>query len=222
MATTASDHKEEKKNVVSSFRNVITADGSSGFKAEAKRYHLYVAAGCPFCSRVQIAINLKGLSEVIDISYVAPVSPISPDNKNGWLFTEGKFVDPLFNKKSIIEIYKLGSKVYEGRYTVPLLWDKKTNEIVNNESPDMLKFFASEFDSVAKNPKLNLRPTNLVQKIDEINEVLQNGLNMGVYRAGFATTQSAYDEAVIKVFSNLRLFRKHFIKKSIFSWRNVH
>jgi len=203
----STENKDEKKGEFkippAAFRNLITADNSSGFKAEANRYHLYVAEGCPFCSRVTIALNLKGLDKVIDVNYVAPSIEDIGSGKRSWVFTtEGKYADRLFNKKSMMEIYTHGQKDYEGRYSVPLLWDKKTNQIVNNESPDILKFL-SEFDELAKNPKLNFRPTNLVKQIDEMNDKLQVGLNTCVYRAGNAPTQSSYNEGVTKVFQTL-------------------
>jgi len=117
----------EWKRTASQCRNLISS-GSSEYPPEAGRYHLYVSGACPWCSRVVILINLKGLEEVIDVTYVDPVMGEIETGKNGWVFTSGQYADPLFGKKNAMEIYKMAIPDYNGKATVPLLWDKKNKK----------------------------------------------------------------------------------------------
>lgn len=185
----------------SSFRNWVTPDGSagptgkSGFKAEAGRYHLYVALICPWASRVLAARKLKGLEDIISVSVVEPEL-----DAEGWRFADG--ADPLNNARHLHEIYTTADDRYTGRATVPVLWDKLTQTIVNNESADILRMFNSGFGALARNA-IDLYPEHLRGAIDALNAPLYDKLNNGVYRCGFATTQLAYEQAFHGVFEML-------------------
>ncbi len=188
-----------------SFRNWVTADGSAGpsgiggFKAEANRYHLYVSLACPWAHRTIIYRKLKGLESMISMSVVNAFM-----GDQGWTFApgEGVVADPLLNATNLHEIYTTAQADYTGRVTVPILWDKKTNTIVSNESPEIIRMFNSAFDQVGALPG-DFSPPELLAEIDELNEFIYPTINNGVYRAGFATTQEAYDEAVADVFNAL-------------------
>jgi len=188
-----------------SFRNWITADGSAGpsgvggFKAEANRYHLYVSLACPWAHRTVIYRKLKGLEEMISISVVNAFM-----GEEGWTFApaEGVIADPIFNATNAHEIYTAAQADYTGRVTVPILWDKKTNTIVSNESPEIIRMFNSAFDQIGALPG-DFSPPELLAEIDELNDYIYPTINNGVYRAGFATTQEAYEEAVVEVFDAL-------------------
>ena len=195
--------KDEKGGFVrqtSSFRNWVTPDGSAGptgeagFKAEAGRYHLYVALICPWASRTLIGRTLKGLDEVISVSVVEPEL-----TDEGWRFATP---DPINGARFMHEIYTKADPHISGRATVPVLWDKHRNTIVNNESADILRMLNSGFGSLASN-RLDLYPEALRSEIDALNDYIYPRLNNGVYRAGFATTQIAYDEAFTDVFAAL-------------------
>lgn len=184
----------------SSFRNWITPDGSAGptgeagFKAEAGRYHLYVALICPWASRTIIGRTLKGLNDVISMSIVEPEL-----TDEGWRFATP---DPINGATYMHEIYTAADPTVSGRATVPVLWDKKQNTIVNNESADILRMLNSGFGDLASN-EYDLYPEALRAEIDALNDYIYPRLNNGVYRAGFATTQIAYDEAYADVFAAL-------------------
>lgn len=188
-----------------SFRNWITADGSAGpsgvggFKAEANRYHLYVSLACPWAHRTIIYRKLKGLEDIISMSVVNAYM-----GEEGWTFApgEGVIADPILNATNVHEIYTAAQADYTGRVTVPILWDKQTNTIVSNESPEIIRMFNSAFDQVGALPG-DFSPPELLAEIDELNEYIYPTINNGVYRAGFATTQEAYDEAVVEVFAAL-------------------
>ncbi|GAA4999463.1 glutathione S-transferase C-terminal domain-containing protein [Acinetobacter puyangensis] len=196
----------------SSFRNWITVSGEAGptgeagFKAEANRYHLYVALICPWASRTLIARELKGLSSIISMSVVEPFL-----TDNGWQFGgfAGATLDQVNHTTFIHEIYTLADVHYTGRATVPILWDKQRQTIVNNESADILRMLNSGFGSLA-NTQYDLYPAHLATQIDAFNDSIYHRLNNGVYRAGFATTQQAYDEAVDDVFNTLQTLEQHF------------
>lgn len=200
----AKDEKGGFVRQVSSFRNWVTPDGAagptgdSGFKAEAGRYHLYVALICPWASRTLIARKLKGLEAVISVSVVEPAL-----TEQGWRFGDypGADRDTLNGATYMHEIYTSADPVYSGRATVPVLWDKQRGTIVSNESADILRMFNSGFGALASGP--DLRPADLVAEIDALNDFIYPRLNNGVYRAGFATTQIAYDEAFADVFTAL-------------------
>jgi putative glutathione S-transferase len=183
------------------FRNWITADGSpgpggqGGFPAESGRYHLYVGLFCPWASRTLIARGLKGLEDHVSISIVEPRASLE-----GWRF--GSTGDRLYGSERLADLYRLAQPDYGGRATVPVLWDKKRRTIVSNESGDILRMFDQAFASVAGDAPA-LRPNRLAAQIDALNAWLDTGLNDGVYRAGFATAQAAYEEAVRQVFATL-------------------
>lgn len=183
----------------SSFRHWITADGSSEFAAESDRYHLYVALICPWASRTLVARSLKGLEKVISVSVVEPQL-----GAQGWHFGDypGADRDWLNKAEYIHELYTRADADFTGRATVPVLWDKKTQTIVNNESADILRMLNSGFGDLADN-SLDLYPEDLRAEIDAINASIYPRLNNGVYRTGFATTQVSYQQAFNDVFSQL-------------------
>lgn len=196
----ATDAKGGFVRQISSFRNWVTPDGApgptgtGGFAAEAGRYHLYVALICPWAHRTLIARKLKGLEAAISISVVEPA--LTPQ---GWRFAEG--ADAVNGAGYMHEIYTAADPVFTGRATVPVLWDKATGTIVSNESADILQMFNRGFGALASGP--DLRPDDLTDQIEALNDFIYPRLNNGVYRAGFATTQVAYDEAVAEVFQAL-------------------
>lgn len=193
--------KDEKGGFVrqiSSFRNWVTADGSSDFPAEAGRYHLYVALICPWASRALIARAFKGLTDLVSVSVVEPAL-----TDQGWRFGDyhGADHDTLNGATYMHELYTRADPDFTGRATVPILWDKKTGTIVSNESADIVRMFNSGFGDLASGP--DLYPADLRSEIDALNDAIYATLNNGVYRAGFATTQLAYDEAYADVFATL-------------------
>jgi glutathionyl-hydroquinone reductase len=189
----------------SSFRNWVTPDGAAGpagkggFAAEADRYHLYVALICPWASRTLIARKLKGLEGIISLSIVEPM--ISDE---GWRFGDypGSTPDAVNSATYLHEIYTKADPHFTGRATVPVLWDKQLGTIVNNESADILRMLNSGFGDLAASD-LDLYPSDLAVEIDALNDRIYPRLNNGVYRAGFATTQVAYEEAFADVFAML-------------------
>lgn len=199
------DEKGRFLRQVSSFRNWITPDGSpgptgtGGFPAEAGRYRLYVALICPWASRTLIARALKGLEDVIPVTVVNPAL-----TDEGWAFDgyPGADADPLFEAAHLHQIYTRADPSFTGRATVPVLWDMSRNVMVNNESADILRMFDSAFEGLVL-PTRRLYPADLAAAIDALNPRLYEKLNDGVYRAGFATSQLAYDEAVAGVFEML-------------------
>ncbi|MDH3665954.1 MAG: glutathione S-transferase C-terminal domain-containing protein [Paracoccaceae bacterium] len=199
------DEKGRFIRQVSSFRNWITPDGrpgptgEGGFAAEPGRYRLYVALICPWASRTLIARQLKGLDQVI------PVTVVNPElTDQGWRFGgySGANEDPLIGARYMHEIYTRADPHYTGRATVPVLWDMKRNVMVNNESADILRMFDTAFEAVVPSG-LRLYPADISEEIDTFNQRLYDKLNNGVYRAGFASSQEAYDEAVADVFDML-------------------
>lgn len=191
----------------SSFRNWITVDGSAGvtgkggFKAQANRYHLYVAYICPWASRALMARQFKNLHDLISITVVNPQL-----GDQGWAFGgyPGAVGEVFQNMQYMHQLYSYADADFSGRATVPVLWDKQGQCIVNNESADILRMLNTAFDHLAK-PSGNLYPDDLREQIDELNQYLYENLNNGVYRAGFATTQQAYEEAYLNVFKALDL-----------------
>ena len=184
------------------FRNRITADGSSGFKAEPGRYHLYVAHACPWAHRALIYRALKKLDGLISVAYAVPgVRP------NGWAFeNDPRYPDCTPDEVNgfhyLYEAYVASDPGYTGKVTVPTLWDKKTKKIVNNESSEIIRMFNSEFNAITGD-RSDFYPPALRGEIDTLNERIYHTLNNGVYRAGFAKTQAAYDEAYDGVFATL-------------------
>ncbi len=190
---------------VSGFRNWITPDGSAGptgeggFVAEPGRYRLYVALICPWASRALMARQLKGLENVIPVTVVNPTL-----TDQGWRFGgyPGTEEDPVFGDRHVHELYSRADPGYTGRATVPVLWDMKRDVMVNNESADILRMLDSAFQHIAPSD-LHLYPQDLAREIDGLNKRLYKKLNNGVYQAGFAGSQMAYDQAVEGVFDML-------------------
>ncbi|MEC4815424.1 MAG: glutathione S-transferase family protein [Scytonema sp. PMC 1069.18] len=186
------------------FRNQITADGSSGFKAEPGRYHLYISWACPWANRTAIMRQLKGLQDAVGMSVVAPEI-----HGNGWEFSDepGCIPDTVNNTQYLWQIYLKADPNYSGRVTVPVLWDTQNGTIVNNESREIMRMFDTEFNAFAKQD-INFYPEDLQKVVDETIDAIYQPVNNGVYRAGFATTQSAYDEAVTELFDALNHWEK--------------
>lgn len=187
------------KEIPTTFRDRVTADGSSGFKAEAGRYHLYVSLACPWAHRTLIMRELKGLNDAISVSIVDPIM-----SDKGWMFSKapGAIPDSVNHAQYLQEIYVKANPKYTGRVTVPVLWDKQTQTIVNNESCEIIRMFDVEFAELATQT-IDLYPRELQQKIDETIDAIYLPINAGVYRSGFAMSQAAYEEAVTELFESL-------------------
>ncbi len=180
------------------FRQQITQDGSSGFKAEPDRYHLYISWACPWAHRTAIMRKLKGLETVIGLSVVA-----AEIHDRGWEFQEepGAVPDLVNHARYLHEIYTKTEPHYSGKVTVPVLWDKFTSTIVNNESRQIIRMLDTEFGLLAND--VDFYPQALREKIDQTIDAIYQPINNGVYRSGFATTQPAYEEAVVELFTAL-------------------
>ena len=202
----------------SQFRNWITPDGApgpsgeGGFPAEAGRYHLYVSLACPWAHRTLIFRKLKKLEDLITVSVVDPLML-----SKGWEFKGGNggTLDPLFGASALYEVYLKADPHYSGRVTVPVLWDKKENRLVNNESAEIIRMFNSAFDGITGSRE-DFYPDDLRAEIDTLNGTIYDTVNNGVYKAGFATTQEAYEENVTKLFAMLdsleeRLSRRRYL-----------
>jgi glutathionyl-hydroquinone reductase len=189
----------------SKFRHWVTHDGEpgptgdGGFKAEPGRYHLYVSRACPWAHRTTILRELKGLQEIVGLSVTHWLMA-----DDGWTFEDGPGVvpDEVNGARYLWQIYAASDATYSGRATVPVLWDTRTDQIVNNESADILRMFNSAFDAVGAEPG-DFYPKDLRDEINALNTRIYDNLNNGVYKAGFATSQEAYDEAVGPVFETL-------------------
>jgi glutathionyl-hydroquinone reductase len=200
---TAADGRFKRENAQR--RHWVTADGSPGpsgegnFKAEAGRYHLYVSLACPWAHRTLILRQLKGLDRLIDVSAVSWLMA-----EHGWTFDpdHGSTGDALDGFKYLHQRYTADDAQYSGRVTVPLLWDKQQQRIVNNESAEIIRMFNSAFDDLTGN-NLDFYPPALRGEIDALNQRIYPAINNGVYRAGFATTQTAYEEAFFELFAEL-------------------
>jgi glutathionyl-hydroquinone reductase len=181
------------------FRDRVTADGSSGFPAEAGRYHLYVSRACPWAHRTTIVRSLEGLEGAISLSSVEPRM-----GEEGWAFSEvgGEFSDPLYGARFLREIYLKADPGYTGRVTTPVLWDRERETIVNNESREVIKMLDTEFGAFAT-VEADFYPEDLRDEIEATLDELYEPVNNGVYRAGFATTQDAHEEAVTELFEAL-------------------
>jgi len=200
----------------STFRNWVTPDGTpgptgvGGFRAEPGRYHLYVALNCPWACRTLLFRKLKKLEDAISISIAIPTV-----TEQGYSFGEypGSIPDPLFNIRYVHELYTRADPHYTGRATVPMLWDKIQSTIVNNESSEIIRMLNSAFDAFG-DASVDFYPLELRPQIDALNARIYDGLNNGVYRAGFATTQEAYEEAVTEVFACLDALEQQLAGKS--------
>jgi glutathionyl-hydroquinone reductase len=189
----------------SAFRNWITPDGrpglsgEGGFKAEPGRYHLYVSLACPWASRTLILRKLKRLEDAIDVSVLHWHMA-----ENGWEFREapGATGDRLYGSHYLHEIYTRARPDYTGRVTVPVLWDKERGTIVSNESAEIIRMLNSAFDGVGADGP-DFYPEPLRAEIESINAKVYDSVNNGVYKAGFATSQKAYEEAVLALFATL-------------------
>jgi putative glutathione S-transferase len=189
----------------SQFRNWVTPDGApgpsgvGGFRAEPGRYHLYVALNCPWACRTLVFRKLKKLEDVLSVSIAIPTV-----TEQGYSFGEypGSIPDPLFNIRYVHELYTRADPHYTGRATVPVLWDKQRGTIVNNESSEIIRMLNSAFNAYG-DASVDFYPPELRPQIDALNARIYDSLNNGVYRAGFAATQEAYEEAVTEVFSCL-------------------
>lgn len=187
------------------FRNWVTADGApgptgkGGFKAEPGRYHLYVSYACPWAHRTLIFRALKGLEDMISVSVVHWLM-----RDNGWTFNDGPGVIPdgVNHVTFLHQIYTKAIADYSGRVTVPVLWDKQTQTIVSNESSEIIRMLNSAFDEVGAKPE-DYYPVELREEIDALNARIYPTVNNGVYKAGFATTQAAYEEALTPLFDSL-------------------
>lgn len=190
----------EFKRQVSEFRHWISADGSpgisgeGGFAAEAGRYHLYVSLACPWAHRALIFRSLKGLQDIVSVSVVDPLML-----EQGWGFAQG---DGLYGYEQLHQVYTRAQPDFSGRVTVPVLWDKRQHTIVNNESADIIRMFNSAFNHLTGNSD-DYYPEPLRGRIDELNDIIYHGVNNGVYKAGFAGTQQAYEQAYDQLFETL-------------------
>ncbi len=181
------------------FRERVTADGSSGFPAEKGRYHLYVAAACPWAHRTVLLRKLKGLEEVISLSIVDPFM-----GSGGWVFSDapGAIPDTVNGASYLREVYQKADPNYTGRVTTPVLWDKEKGTIVNNESREIIRMLDKEFEELAA-ADVDFCPDDLQEEVDRTIDEIYEPVNNGVYRSGFASTQAAYDEAVTELFEAL-------------------
>jgi glutathionyl-hydroquinone reductase len=181
----------------SRFRNWVTDDGSSRFTPDSGRYHLYVCRACPWAHRTLIAMTLMGLEDAISVSYVDPIR-----DARGWAFTGGAYEDAVNGFTFLSEAYLATEPGFDDRVTVPVLWDKQIGVIVNNESSEILRMLSTVFAPVAAHP-VTLYPGDLADQVDALSEYIYEPVNNGVYRAGFATTQAAYEQAVGELFTVL-------------------
>ncbi|KAL1303627.1 hypothetical protein AAFC00_006987 [Neodothiora populina] len=199
-----------------SWHGVISDSPDNPLQPEKGRYHMYIGLFCPFAHRANIVRHLKGLQEYIDISVVKPYPKGDENGWPGWCFPKdddeyaGATVDKLFGSDYLHKVYFKADKDYKGRYTVPVLWDKKLNTIVNNESAELLRSLQTSFNSLLPSElaEITLYPEHLREQIDRISEWMQRDLNTGVYKAGFASSQEAYDKAVPIVFAALNKLEK--------------
>jgi len=190
----------EFRRIASSFRDRITADGSSAYPAEPGRYHLYVGYHCPWAHRTIMFRVLKDLEDVITISYCLPYF-----RENGWTYelrpeAPDCTLDQINGFHYLHQAYSRADPHYTGKVTIPVLWDKATNKIVNNESSEIIRMFNGAFVGIAGNDK-DFYPEPLRAQIDEVNDYVYANVNNGVYRCGFAKSQAAYDEAYDALFA---------------------
>ena len=185
------------KRQKSIFRSII--DEESQYKPEKGRYHLYLSYACPWAHRTLIVRELKGLDAVVSVSFVNPIR----DDK-GWCFESknNPYIDPLNGFSYLMEAYNIMDSKYDMRVTVPVLWDKQTKQIVNNESSDIIIMLNSKFNQYTDS-KLNLYPEGMRIEIDELNQYIYSNINNGVYKCGFAANQEVYEGEVANLFNAL-------------------
>ncbi|KIX00261.1 uncharacterized protein Z518_10400 [Rhinocladiella mackenziei CBS 650.93] len=205
---------EHLAGTAQSWHGKITPDGP--FPPQRGRYHMYIGLFCPFAHRANLVRHLKGLTELIDISVVKPYPKGDERGWPGWQFPRsddeypGATVDHLFGSKCLHEIYFKADPQYKGRYSVPVLWDRQTETIVNNESAEIMRILQTGFNTILPEAyaQVTLYPEHLRQKIDEVSTWMQRDLNTGVYKAGFAGSQETYDKNVLPVFGALNKLEK--------------
>ncbi len=205
----------------SRFRDRVSADGGSGFAAAPDRYHLYVSLACPWAHRTIIVRTLKGLQDAIPMTVVDPIR-----DARGWRFSTEQ-PDPLHGWRYLAEAYRLTDPHYDDRVTVPVLWDTHTNRIVSNESSEIIEMLNAEWNDWAGNPTLDLWPEAVRDEGARLAALIYDTVNDGVYRAGFATTQDAYEAAVVPLFETLdrleeRLGRRRYLlgdEQTLADWR---
>ena len=181
----------------SSFRDFVSDDGSTDFPLQAGRYHLYVARACPWAHRTLIGRQLMGLQNAIGVSFVNPLR-----DDRGWAFAGDGYVDQVNGFEFLAEAYHAADPEFDARVTVPVLWDKETHRIVNNESADVLRMLSTVFVPLATHP-VELYPERRRSEIDALNQVIYDSVNNGVYKAGFATRQAVYEREVQTLFQTL-------------------
>jgi putative glutathione S-transferase len=181
----------------SKFRDWVSSDGSTAYPAEAGRYHLYVSWACPWAHRTVIGRMVKGLEHVVGMSVVDPIR-----DERGWHFSGGEYVDPINGFEFLSEAYDATDPAYDGRISVPVLWDKETGRIVNNESADVLRMFSTGFGDLASDA-VDLFPEPHRAEIDALNRHTYRTLNNAVYQAGFTTDQDTYERVVVRLFETL-------------------
>ena len=189
-----------------SFRKQVRVDGSTEFKPEAGRYHLYVSYACPWAHRTLITRKLKGLEDIISFDVVDPLLP-----RTGWSFDTsfpGSTGDTVRGFPILRDVYLASNPQFKGAVTVPVLWDKESSRIVNNESAEIIRMLNSEFQDFATNLDINLYPESKRGQIDELNDWIYPNVNNGVYRCGFAKTQQAYSKAFTTLFDSLDRLEK--------------
>lgn len=200
------------KRQPNAFTDRITPDGSSGYLAEPGRYHLYVSLACPWAHRSIIVRRLKRLEDVISLSVVDPIR-----DERGWAFRDGPghTIDPINGFHFLGEAYLATDPTFSGRYTVPVIWDKVQRRVVSNDYPQFTIMLETEFEAYA-DTSVDLYPASLREEINAVNAVVYDDVNNGVYKAGFATTQAAYEAAFDALFARLdwleeRLSRQHYL-----------
>lgn len=185
------------KRAPSKFRDRVSSDGSTAYPAQAGRYHLYVSWACPWAHRTVIGRKLKGLEDAIGLSVVDPIR-----DERGWTFTGGEYADPINGFTFLAEAYDATEPDYEGRFSVPVLWDTQTGRIVNNESADVLRMFSTGFGDLAGDD-VDLYPAPHREEIDALNAHVYETVNNAVYVAGFSRDQDVYEETVRDMFATL-------------------
>jgi putative glutathione S-transferase len=181
----------------STFRNAVSADGSTDFPLQAGRYHLYAARACPWAHRTLIGRELMGLQNAIGVSFVSPLR-----DERGWEFAGGEHTDAVNGFRFLSEAYAIADPIYDARVTVPVLWDTQSATIVNNESADILRMLSTVFHELAEHP-IELYPERLRGEIDALNQTIYDSVNNAVYKAGFATRQAVYEREVRELFATL-------------------
>ena len=207
----------EFKRQEDAFRDWVKRDGSSAYKPERGRYHLYVSLACPWAHRTILLRKLKGLEDVIGMTVVDPVR-----DERGWAFRngDGYTEDPVNGFRFLSEAYAATDATFDGRVTVPVLWDTQTGRIVSNSDDDMLRMFNSEFDEFTSQTH-DFYPAELREEIDALNDVIYRNVNNGVYRAGFATQQQPYERAARRLFETLDEFNTRLASQRYLSGRQM-